>query len=258
MRARLTPDNPFGFNRYGYAWEKIPLTSRRHLDFGCGTGRFPGKLRERGFDRLVGIDASGEAIREACRRFGDIEFVHQPRAIPLPLPDQSVDSITMLEVIEHVHEQAVLLEECRRVLGDDGVLIITVPGRHVFSFLDMGNLKFVVPRLHRWCYCLRHGRCEYDRRYIANEDGLIGDISAEKRWHEHFTKSNLERLLGEAGFRVVEYDGIGLFKRVLTLARMAFLWCRPVRGLLDRLIALDARCFSRADLFCVAVKSHRA
>jgi len=254
VRTGLSPDNPFGFDRFGYAWEKIPRSGRRHLDFGCGAGRFLGSLRARGFERLAGIDASGEAIEAGRRRFPEIELLHRPEAVPLPFDDASFDSITLLEVLEHLHEQAAVLRELRRVLADDGALVLSVPRRHVFSFLDLGNFKFVFPRLHRWGYCLRHSRAEYERRYVANEDGLVGDISAAKRWHEHFTEARMAELLGQAGFRVVEFDGVGLFKRPLTGLRLALRWFPPARRVLNAMSRFDSRRFASSDLFCLAVK----
>jgi SAM-dependent methyltransferase len=147
-----------------------------------------------------------------------------------------------------------LLAELHRVLQEEGALIVTVPGKHVFSALDMGNLKFRFPRLHRWFHCHRHSRQEYERRYVANPDGLVGDISAKKRWHEHFSRRKLESVLNRNGFSVVEFDGAGLFMRILIGAELTLGRLGPLRSIIRRVVAWDARHFQSANLFCIARK----
>ena len=120
-----------------------------------------------------------------------------------------------MDVLEHVYNQAELLAELNRILTDGGKLIVTVPGQHLFSFLDRGNFKFLFPRLHRWYYCLKHSREEYEYRYVSNPDGLVGDISTKKRWHEHFSRDKLGKMLAEAGFNVIDFDGAGFFSQII-------------------------------------------
>jgi SAM-dependent methyltransferase len=254
MDTPLSPDNPFGPNRTGFAWEKVPLDGRAHLDFGCGNGRLLAALRARGKRRLVGLDVSREAIEAARETLLDVEFVHTTRTVPLPFDDATFDSITMLDVLEHLPEprQRAVLAEFHRVLTDGGVLIVTVPGQHVFSALDLGNLKFRFPRLHRWFFCLNHSRDEYERRYVANADGLVGDISAEKAWHEHFTPRRLEALLNPAGFDVITFDGSALFMRVISPFNQLLGRLPLLKPLFAKVNQLDARWFRSANLFCVA------
>ena len=94
-------------------------------------------------------------------------------------------------------------------------MIVTLPRQHLFSFLDIGNLKFRFPKLHRWYYCKKYSREDYEYRYVSNPDGLTGDISAEKYWHEHFSRAKLEKLLNNCGFAVVDFGGAGFFCQVI-------------------------------------------
>lgn len=258
MRTRLDLDNPYGCDRYGFAWQHISAGGAAHLDCGCGNGRFLESLRAKRIGRLVGVDVSRAAVAQARQIDEGLEIAHLTETTPLPFPDASFSSITLMDVLEHVAEQRALLGELRRVLQDDGTLIVTVPGRHLFSVLDLGNLKFRFPRVHRWWYCRKHSSADYERRYTANPDGLVGDVSAAKRWHEHFSSVQLGHLLNESGFEAVAFDGAGCFRRVLVLAGMLFGRLRPLRAGFEQLIAWDARYFASANLFCVARKRGNA
>lgn len=258
MHTRIEPDNPCGYDRYGFAWQHVPAGGAAHLDFGCGDGRFLAALRSKGIERLVGADAGEEAVRRAMDRSDGLEIVHVRPGASLPFADGEFSSISLMDVLEHVDRQEALLAELRRVLRDDGILIVTVPKQHVFSFLDMGNLKFRFPRLHRWHYCRRHSLEEYERRYVTNPDGLIGDVAAKKRWHEHFSRRTLEDLLYRKGFSVVQFDGAGYFLRLLKIAETLFGRIAPLRRGITRIMAWDARRFQSANLFCVARKRTRA
>jgi SAM-dependent methyltransferase len=165
-------------------------------------------------------------------------------------------SITIMDVLEHVVEQKELLDEFRRVLANDGVLIVTVPDRHVFSFLDLGNMKFRFPRLHRWYYTRKHSREAYEYRYVSNPDGLIGDISAEKRWHEHFTRRYLAELLAQSGLTVTEFDGTAFFGRLIRVFELGGDRIGPLRPLIRKVRGLDARMFESMNLYCRAKKGN--
>ena len=252
MDTRISADNPFGYDRYGYAWQQIPEAKANHLDFGCFQGRFLESLKAKRIGRLVGVDISQDAVRRAGEQYGQVEFIHLEHTIRLPFEDNCFTSVTLMDVLEHVDRQVELLKELRRIMADDGVLIVTVPGKYLFSFLDMGNFKFRFPRLHRWYYCRKHSREEYERRYVSNPDGLIGDVSAEKGFHEHFNRQKLESLLNGAGFAVVSFDGSGFFSRPIGIAGYLVQRIKPLHKLLQKLIAIDARLFKSANLFCRA------
>ena len=254
MHTKLDSNNPYGCNRYGFAWHHVPAGGAAHLDFGCGDGRFLRALRDKNIKCLIGVDIGREAIKQAEQASGGLEIMHIRKVAPLPFPDAFFSSITLMDVLEHVDEQEALLDELYRVLQDDGTLIVTVPGRHALSFLDMGNLKFRFPRLHRWYYCRRHSRQEYEQRYGGHRDGLIGDVSAAKRWHEHFSRAKLERLLAQSGFVVTDFDGAGYFVRLLKILGFLLGRSRWLRAGIERIMASDARHFESANLFCVARK----
>lgn len=255
MQTKLEAHNPYGCDRYGFTWQQVPAGGAAHLDFGCGDGRFLKSLKHKGIKCLVGVDVGREAVKQAHLGSGGLEIFHITQTTPLPFPDKLFSSITLMDVLEHVAEQGTLLGELHRVLQNDGTLIVTVPGRHLFSFLDMGNLKFRFPRLHRWYYCRTHSPEEYEKRYAANPDGLIGDVSAVKRWHDHYSPAQLAQLLGESGFDAGAFDGTGYFTRVLKMADLLARRLGPLHASIRKSMMWDARRFHTTNVFCVAHKS---
>ncbi len=265
MRFRPSTANPHTALRFAYAWEQIPPDTAGHLDVGCFDGEFLASLQSRRIGRLVGADASSAALTKAREMHPQCEFVHlSPPEGDLPFADESFTSVSLLEVIEHVADQKHLLGEVHRVLAPGGVLLVSVPGKHLFSFLDVGNLKFRFPHLHRWFYVRKHGREEYHRRYVDNPEGLVGDISMKKRWHEHFRSDGLKQLLRSSGFEVRDLDGAGFFWRLILGSGIALNQLRFVpasqalKAALAKAYQWDNTLGSVANLFCQAVKPARS
>jgi ubiquinone/menaquinone biosynthesis C-methylase UbiE len=254
MHTKLSQDNPYGFNRWGFAWEYVPGHSGAHLDFGCHDGTFLDTLKSKKIERLIGVDIAEKAIEKAKRLFPELDIIKIETAAKLPFDNKTFDSITILDVLEHVYEQTELLSELNRVLKPEARIIVTVPGKHLFSFLDMGNLKFRFPGLHRWYFCRSHSQQQYEYRYVSNPDGLIGDISVKKRLHEHFSKAKLGKLLNNAGFEVVEFDGCGFFYRFIHNTDYFLEHIKSLHRLLKKIETIDAKLFESTHLFCMAVK----
>jgi SAM-dependent methyltransferase len=118
---------------------------RSVVDLGCGLGGYSKVLAERGFE-MRGFDVVPEYV-ERARELGVRADVYDGER--LPLEDGSVDTVFLLEVIEHLDDPARLLAEARRVAR--GSVLVTTPnctqdfGRVPIEFshmLDVDHKQF--------------------------------------------------------------------------------------------------------------------
>jgi SAM-dependent methyltransferase len=117
--------------RYHFA---RPLVEGRYaLDVGCGTG-YGAAVLARSARRVLALDLSAESVAFAKENYPapNVDFlVSDCRQIPLRA--ETVDAAVCFEVIEHLTEQKALLEEIRRVLRPDGLLVISTPNRIYYT-----------------------------------------------------------------------------------------------------------------------------
>ncbi len=255
MKQRLSKSNPFGPTIKGIVWEYLkPLGSRNHLDYGTADGSFLVDYYQTGIiQKGVGLDVNREVISEAQAKLPPaITLKAIQKNTRLDFDDQTFESISIIGVIEHIYDKHFILRELHRLLKKDGCLLVLVPGKHVFSFLDTGNFKFVFPRLHRWVYIRMNSKEQYQKRFVECSDGLFGDIDTQKKWHQHFSFEELKQLLSECGFTVTQEDGLGLFRRVIL--NIELLLPGRLKKLTLRLKRMDAGFFHQSEILVVAQK----
>jgi dolichyl-phosphate beta-glucosyltransferase len=107
---------------------RYDLDGKFILDAGCGTGHNMEFLRSRGF--YVGCDVSPEAL-QYCRING-VQRLVRGNLHNLGFRSKAFDVVISLDVLEHVADQVSVLAEFKRVLKDDGLLVLAVPA---FRFL---------------------------------------------------------------------------------------------------------------------------
>jgi 2-polyprenyl-3-methyl-5-hydroxy-6-metoxy-1,4-benzoquinol methylase len=141
------------------------------LDFGAGEGALANALHESGrFQRVVAADL----IRFPGRfEPAEVEWIQCDLNEALPVPNQEFDSITAVEVIEHLENPRSLAREWFRLLKPGGSLVATTPNNE--SWRSLVSLVF------RGHYAAFSDEC-----YPAHITAL--------------TRTDLSRVLREAGF----------------------------------------------------------
>lgn len=100
----------------------------RILDAGCGPGFYVAELLEEigANGSIVGIDGSPQMLALAERRVGPRENVelHEADVTSLPVPDEDLDAVLSVQVLEYVADIPAVLAEFRRVLRPGGRVVI--------------------------------------------------------------------------------------------------------------------------------------
>ena len=253
MAAVAAEPGPFArhhLRRYAFAWQQLAGRDGRHLDLGCGDGDFLPALHAATSLECWGADPHPGYLAALRLRCPDLPVRQLQVFGELCFGEAAFDSVSLLDVLEHVPDEGRLLGEIHRVLGPGGLLVLTVPRRHFFSFLDPDNAKFRFPRLHRLVYTARFGKQVYAERFADISNDLRGDMSVGKDEHTNYRRPELIALLREHGFEPETVAGANLFWRWFQVP--ALLAGGRLRALLERFIYLDGEIFTSANMFVAA------
>jgi phosphatidylethanolamine/phosphatidyl-N-methylethanolamine N-methyltransferase len=111
--------------------EGIKKKTGLFLEIGCGGGHFVQSVKKYRADlKVTGLDISQHAILAAKK----VNMYHKlsiqyviADGISLPFKKETVDIIALMDVIEHISNIELLLEECYRVLKNNGVIHASFP-----------------------------------------------------------------------------------------------------------------------------------
>lgn len=179
IRFKITKTTPV------YQFKTHPLSShmqianlvpyeRRVLDIKCGKGLLlPSLLKKR--CEVVGIDVFPPGnIDGGFHAYHQLDLGKKPH---IPYPDNSFDVIILADLMEHVKNQDLILNELQRVLKSEGIVVVST-----------GNIALWLYRL-----LLLFGNFPYSKRGILDET------------HTHlFTLSTLSQLMRRTGFRIIK------------------------------------------------------
>ncbi len=195
-----------------------PLPDARYLDCGCCDGTGSRELAKViGTDQITGVEIDDESAVRA--EAAGIRVIRADLNRRLPLPDESVDVITALEVIEHLHQPDIFLKEIRRYLRPGGYAVIATENlaswHNIFALL-FGWQPFSLAQFSEV------------RAAIGNPWGL----DRGEDWNPALTRPSfrhclvlsyrgLRELFSGHGFRVEETGGAGYYPLPPGAARRA-------------------------------------
>lgn len=122
--------------------EQLPQKPKM-LDLSCGGGELMERCKGLGFS-VTGVDAASMAV-DICKGRG-LSIIQHDLNQPLPFSDREFDLVTCIEVIEHLFNPASVLSEVRRILRDDGFLVISTPNEYEW----FQRLKFLSGKPIDW------------------------------------------------------------------------------------------------------------
>lgn len=171
------------------------------LDAGCGGGYLLNVLYEKEYSNLRGFDISQSGInvvRELYPHLKNLVAVHSGynKNLPENFPQKNYDLVLSVEVIEHLYNPTVYLDNIHSWLKQDGYLIISTPYHGYLKNLSISLMN------------------KNDNHYDPLWDG--GHV-------KFFSKNTLNQILKSSGFELVDFIGSGripyFWKSMIIIAR---------------------------------------
>lgn len=125
-------------HRYGFARQFVK--GKKVLDLACGEG-YGSAILAQGAGDVIGVDIDEAAIKHASRRYvkDNLRFVRSSITQLVIKGEKIFDVIVCFEALEHIKEHDKAMAEVKRLLKDDGLFIVSMPNRYLYS--DQSNYE---------------------------------------------------------------------------------------------------------------------
>ena len=113
---------PYEFTRYNI--KKFSLENKNLLEIGCGRGDFINEFAKQK------VNCFATDLLESAKNFLDKKVIFNQNDInknKLPYDDNFFDAIYTKSLIEHLSDHEFFFKECKRILKNNGILIIYTP-----------------------------------------------------------------------------------------------------------------------------------
>jgi len=174
-----------------------------HLDI--GTGRGEGTLEVSKLKNTIGIDYGTRSLGIA-KKYNLNLFQADGRH--LPFKDDSFNSVTAMDVIEHIPHPEMFFDEVYRVLTNDGVLILQTPVVETEAIKDWAkkirNKYRIIRKVDNLALSLR------SRLFKANPDSTNAQIGSQP--FDIFIKNDqLVSLITQSNFKIFKTKKVNYF-----------------------------------------------
>lgn len=177
----------YHLTRFSKILETIGEFEGDFLDVGCASGLLTAKISNKIKGQGWGIDINPDFINYAKKNYPSLNFLVTP-AESLPFTQKKFNLVVCSEVLEHVANPQNVLRECRKVLKDDGRILVIVPSESLL-FRSL------------WFFWTR----------------MKGKVWQHTHLHR-FKKMELKEYFKKAGFRILRQDNFQLGMLVLIMA----------------------------------------
>lgn len=192
--------------RFRTAYNWIPDNITNYLDIGSSWGILRCLTYNNEPNRcIIAVDTNLSKVAGVAKYYPEINFICSDIQTA-PFKDTSFDLITILDVLEHVDSEKKTIENIWRILIPGGVLILSVPHKGSFDFLDPDNLVFI--RLYK----------------ILNRMRILSLNPYYLKTHKHYSIEDFKLLFGDK-FEIIKAHRGGLI-------------LNPIVSLVSKLIVL--------------------
>ncbi len=121
------------FHRYFFVTNQIELNDKVILDIACGEG-YGCNILSKFSKHVYGVDLSRESIEHARKKYGkhNLTFIVGD-VTSIPLESNFCDVVVSFETIEHHDKHTRMLQEIKRILKTNGILILSSPDKGFYE-----------------------------------------------------------------------------------------------------------------------------
>lgn len=137
-------------HKHRYEFLSGIVKGKQVVDIACGEG-YGSHILSGTAANVVGVDISDDAVKFAKEKYSgvnNLSFI-QGSVTNIPVESNTVDIMVSFETIEHIHEHDEMLSESKRILKDDGLLIISTPDKRVYTDESGEINQYHVKELYR-------------------------------------------------------------------------------------------------------------
>lgn len=138
-------------DRYLNVIERFEPKKGRVLDIGAAGGSFLAVAKRRGW-QIEGCEPS-RWMCQWCERHYNFK-IHPGTVFDMKLDDASFDVVTIWDVLEHTPDPKAILQECRRILKPNGLIVVTYPDIESLVARIMGRKWVFLLSVHLYYFTL--------------------------------------------------------------------------------------------------------
>lgn len=160
----------------------VPLSCQKILEVGCGDGSFASLLKKRDNVEVWGVEIHEQSANIAASRIDRVLCGDFENLMSELLPANYFDCIVFNDALEHFPYPDKLLIQVKDLLAIGGFIVTSLP-----NFRYVGNLWEII----------------IDKDFRYKSFGIL-----DYTHFRFFTMKSIERMFCEAGFRVINCQGI--------------------------------------------------
>ena len=198
-----TPFYKKALDKFLDGWDN--LENKTAIDIGCGDGRFTEYLIEKGFGKVIAIDAHLKPLESLLhyakeKNYEDRLMIIHCSADNIPVIDGEVDLALAIGVFYYSNDKYEdCLSEVRRILKPSATLINSEPDLEgaVYKSIFFEELEDMIENYKNRLFKEEKGKTEFKFRLFEREE--------------------LKKLLNKNGFSVVDFHGLSLLPSILRI-----------------------------------------
>ncbi len=132
-----------------YRFAERYVRGKKTIDLGSGAGYGAHSLSKLA-ENVLGVDISEEAVAYSTWYYDAPNLRYEAGDVTnLLYPDESFEAAVSFEVIEHLERPGDLAAEALRLLGEDGIFVVSTPDKQTYSndrnYVNPNHLKEMYP-----------------------------------------------------------------------------------------------------------------